>query len=60
MPMFNSVRATMNRQRSSLVPAIPPTVNDVNIQGAWPETWTHEDFVLDRNLLFLQQKQNFH
>ena len=38
----------MNRQRSSLLPAIPPTVNDVNIQGAWAETWTHEDFVLDQ------------
>ena len=38
----------MNRQRSSLVPAKPPTVNDVNTQGAWPETWTHEDFVLDQ------------
>ena len=50
LPMINSVRATMNRQRSSLVPAspIPPTVNDVNIQGAWAETWTNEDFVLDR------------
>ena len=33
LPMFNSVRAAMNRQRSSLVPAIPPMFNDVSIHG---------------------------
>ena len=41
-PEWDSVRSNMARFRSSLMPAIPATVQDVRIEGHWAQTWSNE------------------
>ncbi|KAL8614056.1 hypothetical protein ACOMHN_026273 [Nucella lapillus] len=43
---FESVRSAVERTRSALVPPIPTTVEEVNIDGPWAETWLRDMFLL--------------
>ncbi|KAL8620243.1 hypothetical protein ACOMHN_061434 [Nucella lapillus] len=46
VPPFESVRSAVERTRSALVPPIPTTVEEVNIDGPWAETWLRDMFLL--------------
>ena len=38
-PSFNEIRSTLNRHRATLIPPIPANIGQVDIQGAWAQTW---------------------
>ena len=42
---FESVRTRIKRVRSELVPHIPASIDDVNIQGTWRLTWRNRQFI---------------
>lgn len=42
---FESVRTRIKRVRAELVPHIPPTVDDIDIQGNWRCTWKNRQFL---------------
>ena len=46
VPAFESVRSTIRRARSMVVPEIPASINDVRIEGTWTETWNRDNFLL--------------
>ena len=48
LPNFSSVRSSMCRQRPCLVPPIPPSIHDSNIDGPCAETWRNENFILQQ------------
>ena len=43
---FHTFRTMLNRTKASLLPGIPRTVDDVDIDGPWAETWLNEHFLL--------------
>ena len=43
---FPSVRSVMARARIAVMPLIPPTIEDVRIEGPWAETWGRDQFLL--------------
>ena len=45
VPEFHSVRSAMSRTRSSVLPDIPETVDDVVIEEEWARTWEGQDFL---------------
>ena len=50
LPDFNSVRSSMCRQRSCLIPPIPHLVSDVDIPDSWAETWNNANFVIEQRV----------
>ncbi|KAL8560050.1 hypothetical protein ACOMHN_041519 [Nucella lapillus] len=44
--VLESVRSAVELTRSALVPPIPTTVEEVNIDGPWAETWLRDMFLL--------------
>lgn len=50
-PSFHSVRSRINRKRRSLMPPMPATIHDVEIEGIWNKTYNGEKFLqlLDSN-----------
>ena len=46
LPSSESVRTMMKRERASHIPQIPQTVDDVDVQGEWAETWLSDRFLL--------------
>ena len=43
VPTFESVRSSLNRTRSRIVPPVPQNMDDmVNIAGEWANTWNDE------------------
>ena len=49
LPQFTSVKSSMCCKRSSLIPPIHASVNDVDVRDSWMETWTGETFILEIN-----------
>ena len=49
LPEFSTVRSSMNRVRSQLVPAIPHDIDDVVFEDEWAQTWEGERFVLHQD-----------
>ena len=49
LPQFTSVKSSMCRKRSSFIPPIPASINDVDVRDSWAETWTGEPFILEQN-----------
>jgi len=45
LPDFQHVRSQLVRQRSRLLPQIPASIDDVNIEGGWAVTWRNEQFL---------------
>ena len=41
-PEFDSIRSNIVRARAALVPPIPATLADVDIQGEWSQSWVGE------------------
>lgn len=50
-PEYNTIRSSLQRVRSSLVPPIPRHIADVAIDGEWAETWNGNPFLsmIDNN-----------
>lgn len=46
IPSFESVRTLIQRERARHIPQIPQTVDDVDVQGEWAETWLSDRFLL--------------
>jgi len=44
-PSFDNVRSRSKRFRSSFIPSIPATINDVEINGVWKRTWSGKTFL---------------
>lgn len=58
LPDFHQMKSKIQRLRSSLLPPIPHSIDDVEINGEWGRTWSHRPFLslLDNNwgiLLFV-------
>lgn len=49
--LYHSFRSSMQRARSTVVPPVPGTVEEVDVNGPWGETWEQERFLLhlDKN-----------
>lgn len=45
IPIFSNVNSYLRRRRASCFPAIPTTINDVNVVGEWSRTWNDKLFV---------------
>jgi hypothetical protein len=45
MPQFSNVRTRVQRYRSSFVPPLPRTINDVDIDGEYAKTWKGRQFL---------------
>ena len=43
---FHTFRTMLNRTKTSLLPRIPNTVDDVVIDGRWAETWLNDQYLL--------------
>eukprot|EP00745_Piridium_sociabile_P008631 TRINITY_DN1585_c0_g1_i2.p1 TRINITY_DN1585_c0_g1~~TRINITY_DN1585_c0_g1_i2.p1 ORF type:complete len:414 (+),score=39.53 TRINITY_DN1585_c0_g1_i2:1105-2346(+) len=46
IPRFETFRTSMQRARADLMPPIPQSVDDVQIEGPWAQTWTQDEFLL--------------
>ncbi|KAL5020075.1 hypothetical protein ScPMuIL_002967 [Solemya velum] len=44
-PEFRNVQSALKRTRLSLMPEIPDTINDVDINGEWATTWAGRRFL---------------
>lgn len=49
VPQFQSVRSQLHRSRSSMIPEIPDSIDDVDINGQWAETWNNEQFLVHQD-----------
>ena len=45
VPEFRTVRSQLNRQRASLCPPIPRSVDQVRVEDSWARTWDGADFL---------------
>ena len=63
VPEFSSVRSRLQRQRSSLLPPIPETIDNVLVEGEWTRTWRGRDFLShqdnDWGILVFGTSRNF-
>ena len=46
LPKFYSIRWQLQRAKSSMQPQIPDSIEDVEIDGPWGQTWMGEEFLL--------------
>jgi len=44
-PEFANVQSALKRTRSSLIPDVPQTINEVVIEGDWAITWSGREFL---------------
>ena len=63
VPAFNTVRSKLERQRASLIPPIPHTVDEVVAENEWAETWNSYQYLSyqdnDWGILIFGTNQNF-
>ncbi|KAL8581918.1 hypothetical protein ACOMHN_010292 [Nucella lapillus] len=73
IPTFQGVRSSMQRARAATMLAIPRTIEDVQVEGPWAETWNQDRFLLhsdndwgilifatDENLSLVQRCRNLY
>ncbi|KAL8606197.1 hypothetical protein ACOMHN_053469 [Nucella lapillus] len=73
IPTFQGVRSSMQRARAAIMPAISRTIEDVQVEGPWAETWNQDRFLLhsdndwgilifatDENLSLVQRCRNLY
>ena len=59
LPHYDACDAAMYRQRSKMIPALPKTREEINLQGPWRETTTGENFIIsDDNMLMFSTDAN--
>jgi len=63
LPTYNSCKTSLYHQRSKLLPRIPKTRQDINLEGEWTQTTSDEKFLLiddgnEERMLVFATRQN--